>query len=85
MRQVGDPQQQIAQIVLDDVELVGQHPLVVAERATAQLQLLGTVACRRSRRNWPTAFDRSLTSARIASRLATMSRDNESKAMARSS
>ena len=50
--------------------------------ATAAPRHLG---CRRLRRNCPTAFDRSLTSARIASRLATMSRDSASKAIARSS
>ena len=43
MRQVGDAQQHVAQIALDDLELVGQHPLVIAERTAAQLQLLGTM------------------------------------------
>ena len=41
MREVGDAQQHIAQIALHDVELVGQHPLVVAERPAAQLQFFG--------------------------------------------
>ncbi len=43
MGHVGDAQQHIAQIGLDDLVLVGQHPLVVAERTTAKLELLGTV------------------------------------------
>ena len=43
MRDVGDAQQHVAQVTLHDLELVGQHPLVVAERPAAQLQFLGTV------------------------------------------
>ena len=46
MRKVGDAQQHVAQIALDDVELVGQYPLVVTECTTAQLQFLSTFACR---------------------------------------
>ncbi len=35
--------QHVAQVALDDIELVRQDPLVIAERAAAQLQLLGTM------------------------------------------
>ncbi len=43
VRQVGDAQQHVAQVALHDLELVGEHPLVVTERPAAQLQLLGAV------------------------------------------
>ena len=36
-------QQYVTQIALDDVELVGEHPLVIAEGTTAHLQFLGTL------------------------------------------
>ena len=85
VRQVGDAQQQVAQLVCDDVELVGQHPLVLAERAAARLQLLGAGDVAVAAQLRRPAFDSSLTSARMASRLATMSRDSASKAIARSS
>ena len=42
VRQVGDAQEQ-SRSALDDIELVGQDPLVIAERAAAQLQLLGSM------------------------------------------
>ena len=41
MRKVGDAQQQMAHLRLHIVVLVGQHPLVVAQRAAARLQCLG--------------------------------------------
>ena len=85
MRQVGDPQQQVAQIALHDVELVGQHALLVAEGPAAELQLLRRRPRRRCVAARPTCFESSLTSARMASRLATMSRDRASNAIARSS
>ena len=42
MGQVGDPQQQLSQIALHDIELVGHHALLIAECPAPRLHLLGT-------------------------------------------
>ena len=49
VRQVGDAQQQVAQLGLDDVELGGQHPLLLAQGAALGLQRLGPSASPASR------------------------------------
>ena len=85
MRQVRDAQQELAQLALVRLVLGGEHPLVLAERAAARLQRLGLRRRRRLRRSAPTCFEKSLTSARSASRRATMSRWRSSSSATRSS
>ena len=76
--QVGDAEQDVAQLGRHGVVLVGEPPLPFAERPALAAERVGAAPRRPSRRSWPTCLDSSLTWARASSRSAVISRSRSS-------